>query len=217
MTLTVVALAASDASQTRSIIVAVLVLVWALRLGSFLFRRVRKDGGDGRFDTIKTDPKRFFMMWTVQALWVFLTVAAGLAAITTEDPKDFGIVGAVGVAVWVIGFVIEVVADQQKRAFRSDPANNGRYITTGLWAWSRHPNYFGEIMLWTGIAIIAIPVLEGWRWVMLISPVFVFLLITRVSGVPMLESRAKKRWGDDPDYRAYKSRTPSMLLRPPRR
>ena len=109
-----------------------------------------------------------------------------------------------------------MTADRQKSAFRADPANQGRFIDVGLWAWSRHPNYFGEIMLWTGIAVIALPVLSGWRWLMLISPVFVYVLLTRISGVPMLEARARKRWGDQEDFRAYTERTPVLMRRPPR-
>jgi steroid 5-alpha reductase family enzyme len=192
-----------------------MVVVWAVRLGSFLFRRVRKDGGDGRFDQIKLNPLRFFMTWTIQGLWVLFTAAAALAVITSEERVELGVVAFVGIAVWVLGFAVEVVADRQKSAFRADPANRGKFIATGLWAWSRHPNYFGEITLWLGIAIVALPLLEGWRWVMLISPVFVWALITRVSGVPMLERRADEKWGGDEDYEAYKASTPVLMLKPP--
>jgi steroid 5-alpha reductase family enzyme len=108
-----------------------------------------------------------------------------------------------------------VVADRQKSAFREDPANKGRFITSGLWAWSRHPNYFGEITLWAGIALIAIPVLSGWSWVVMISPIFVYVLITRVSGLPMLERRADERWGGEEEYEEYKRKTPVLMLRPP--
>ena len=123
---------------------------------------------------------------------------------------------AVGLAVWAIGFGIEVVADRQKREFRRQPGNRGRFITTGLWAWSRHPNYFGEITLWTGVALLAAPVLSGWQYLTLVSPLFVYLLLTRVSGIPLLEARAEERWGSDPAYRAYRDRTPPLFLRPPR-
>jgi steroid 5-alpha reductase family enzyme len=122
----------------------------------------------------------------------------------------------VGLAVWALGFVIEVVADRQKGAFRRQPGNRGRFITTGLWAWSRHPNYFGEITLWTGVALLALPVLSGWQYVTLVSPLFVYLLLTRVSGIPLLEARAEEKWGGDPDYRAYRDRTPPLVPRPPR-
>ena len=127
-----------------------------------------------------------------------------------------GQVGYLGIAIWVIGFGIEVVADQQKSAFKRDPANEGRFITSGLWSWSRHPNYFGEITLWIGMALLAVPILTGWRWVMLISPIFVIVLLTRISGIPLLEARGMKRWGDDPEYRAYVEQTSVLVPLPPR-
>jgi steroid 5-alpha reductase family enzyme len=216
LSVTGVAAALSDDLDARAVIVAAMVAVWALRLGSFLFRRVKRDGRDGRFDRIKVDPLRFFMTWTLQGLWVLLTVACALAIITGAERQSIGWIGIAGIVVWVIGFAIEAVADQQKSAFKRNPANDGRFITTGLWAWSRHPNYFGEITLWTGVAIMALPVLTGWRWVTLISPVFVVVLLTRVSGIPMLEARAKKRWGDDESFQAYTRSTPVLVPRPPR-
>ena len=216
VSVTAVALALSDGLDTRAVIVGAMVIVWAVRLGSFLFRRIRRDGRDGRFDRIKTDPLRFFMTWTLQGLWVLLTMAAALAIITGVGRRSIGWVAVVGIAVWVVGFAIEVIADRQKSAFKLDPANDGRFIATGLWAWSRHPNYFGEVVLWTGIVIIALPVLSGWRWVTLISPVFVTLLLTRVSGIPMLEARAEKRWGDEEAFQRYTRDTPVLIPRPPR-
>lgn len=216
ISVTLAALLASGSPDTRSLIVTTMVVVWAARLGTFLFRRIRSDGRDGRFDKIKTAPVRFFMTWTLQGLWVLLTAAAAWAIITTTEPREMDSFAFVGIAMWLAGFAIEVVADRQKSAFKKDPANEGRFISTGLWAWSRHPNYFGEITLWTGIAIMAIPVLSGWRWVALISPVFVAVLITRVSGVPMLESRADDRWGDEEDYQRYKESTPVLVPLPPR-
>ena len=217
LSVTVVALLLSDDLDARAVIVAAMVAVWALRLGSFLFRRVRRDGRDGRFDEIKIDPLRFFMTWTLQGLWVLLTIACALAIITSIERRSIGWLAVVGIAIWIAGFAIEVMADQQKSVFKRDPANEGKFISTGLWAWSRHPNYFGEIALWTGIAIMAIPLLSGWRWVVLISPVFVTLLLTRVSGIPMLEARAQKRWGDDEDFQAYTRNTSVLIPRPPRK
>ena len=205
---------ASDNLDTRALVVAGAVIVWAARLGSFLFRRVRRDGGDGRFDWIKTNFLRFLMTWTLQGLWVLLTLATALAVITAKDRADIDVFLIVGMSVWLAGFVIEVIADRQKSAFRANPANKGRFITSGLWAWSRHPNYLGEIVLWTGITFAAIPVLSGWRWLMLISPIFVFVLLTRISGIPMLEHRAEERWGADPEFRSYIDSTPALIPRP---
>ena len=194
LTVTIVAVLLSSPLDLRSTIVAGMVLFWSTRLASFLFMRISRAGKDSRFDNIKNRPARFFLAWTLQGLWVLLTAACALAVITGGNREPLGLIGYVGIAVWTIGILIEIVADQQKSAFRADPANKGKFITTGLWAWSRHPNYFGEIVLWTGMAIIAIPVLEGWQWATLISPVFVFFLLTKVSGVPMLEEAAYERW-----------------------
>lgn len=129
------------------------------------------------------------MTWTLQGLWVFLTLAAALGAITAARESSPGALALVGAGVWVAGFAIEVVADRQKQAFRRDPANRGRFVTTGVWAWSRHPNYLGEIALWVGVAPVAVVGLAGWRYVTLVFPVFVFVLLTRISGIPLLEGR----------------------------
>ena len=204
-------------ADPRALLLALLVAMWAARLGSFLFVRISGEGGvDRRFDALKPDFPRFLMTWTLQGLWVFLTLSCALAAITSREVVPLGALELLGGAVFGLGFAIEVVADGQKRSFRADPANRDRFITHGLWAWSRHPNYFGEITLWAGIALIALPALAGWQLVTLVSPVFVYVLLTRISGVPLLESRAKAKWGEDPAYREYRAQTPVLVPRPPR-
>ncbi len=215
LTLLLCALLFGGPVELRSLLIATLVAIWALRLGTFLFQRISRDGGDGRFDRLKTHPVRFLMAWTLQGLWVFLTLSCALAAMTSTTSRPLGALAFVGAGVWLAGFTLEVVADRQKSAFRADSANRGRFITSGVWAWSRHPNYFGEIVLWIGISLIALPVLAGWQLVTLISPVFVTVLLTRISGIPLLEARGKKKWGDDPAYRAYLERTPVLVPRPP--
>ena len=199
----------------RALLLALLVGVWALRLGSFLFRRIRREGADRRFDALKPDFARFLLAWTLQGLWVFLTVSCALAAMTAASAGPLDALAALGAAVWAAGFGIEVLADRQKAVFRADPANRDRFIATGLWAWSRHPNYCGEILLWLGVALISLPALSGWTLVTLVSPVFVYVLLTRISGIPLLETRSDAKWGDDPEYQEYKARTPVLWLRPP--
>ncbi len=214
--LILVALTLHGEPDPRALLLGGLVAIWAVRLGSFLFARILRDGSDRRFDVLKPSLPRFFMTWTLQGLWVLITLSCALAAMTSARPKPLDAFAVLGAVVWAVGFAIEVAADRQKRRFRADPANRERFIQSGIWAWSRHPNYFGEITLWIGIALIALPVLAGWQYVTLISPVFVYVLLTRISGIPLLEVRAKNEWGDEPEYRAYRDRTPVLFLRPPR-
>lgn len=203
----------SPSPDARSLALAAMVIIWAVRLGSFLFIRIHRSGTDDRFDDIKVNPLSFLRVWIMQGLWVSITAAAAWIAIATEpaDRVSFDVFAGVGIALWIIGMLFEVVADLQKNAFKADPANKGRFIRTGLWSRSRHPNYFGEILAWVGVAIVAAPVFDGWQWIGLLSPVFVILLLTRVSGIPLLEKKADKRWGGDADYEAYKTATPVLV------
>lgn len=201
------------AVDARAILLWALVVIWAIRLGTFLFRRIRRAAKDNRFDDIKPSFIRFLNAWTIQALWVTFTVGAALVAITTTNRRELDLFAFIGLLVWLLGFGIEVVADAQKSRFSAKPENQGRFIQTGLWARSRHPNYFGEIVLWIGVAVIAWPILRGWQWVTLISPLFVALLLTRISGVPLLEKRADEKWGGQADYETYKRTTPVLIPR----
>lgn len=213
MVVTILAALLGPVIDGRSILLAILVVVWAARLGTFLYRRIQKAGVDARFDDLKPSLARFLLTWTLQGLWVTFTLAAVLAAITTSVRKELGAFALVGALIWALGFAFEVISDDQKRRFKADPANKGRFIQSGLWSRSRHPNYFGEIVLWIGVAVIALPVLRGWQWITLLSPLFVALLLTRISGVPMLEAKADERWGGQEDYEAYKARTPVLIPR----
>lgn len=201
----------------RAALAGGLVAVWALRLGSFLFLRVRREGKDGRFDALKVSPPRFLIAWTLQGLWVYWTalpawvLLLGAGAGARGGLGSFGPVAWIGLALWALGFLVEVVADAQKAAFRGHPENRGRWIETGLWAWSRHPNYCGEITLWFGLTLFASESFRGGEWAAWISPVFVYLLLSRGSGVPLLEERAEARWGEDPGYQAYRERTPVLF------
>lgn len=213
LTVTGCALAFSPNPDGRSLLLAALVGLWALRLGTFLFRRIRKAGKDDRFDEIKPNFLRFLNAWTIQALWVTFTASAALIAISSSTRQALDFFALAGLLVWLAGFAIEIIADEQKSRFNADPANRGKFISSGLWARSRHPNYFGEITLWVGVLLVALPVLRGWGWVALISPLFVTLLLTRVSGIPLLEKKADAKWGGQAEYEAYKKNTPALLPR----
>jgi len=210
LSVTALAIILTPEPGLRGWLIAGCIAVWAVRLGSFLFRRISTDGADSRFDKIKPDPMRFLFTWTLQGLWVVVTAACGLAAITASDDSPMGWLGWTGFAVWLAGFVIEVTADNQKRRFR-ELHGSDRFINTGLWRLSRHPNYFGEIVLWLGVALMALPALFGWTLATLVSPLFVFVLLTRVSGVPLLERKGKKRWGEDTAYQEYCRATPVLV------
>merc|ERR1712007_170495 len=122
-----------------------------------------------------------------------------------------GIFDVIGFGTWSIGFLVEAAADAQKFAFRSDPTNKGKFITSGLWRYSRHPNYFGEILMWVGICVSCSNVFSGWRWLGWVSPAFNTFLLLSVSGVPMLEKAGEKSWGSDAEYVRYMRETSCIV------
>ena len=201
----------------RALIQSIFVLLWAVRLGSFLYGRIQKDSKDGRFDEIKINAPRFFAVWTIQALWVALTalpvfvVNSYAQSATTRDANEVRALDIVGYVVWAVGFAIEVVADRQKGVFAADSSNKGKYIEVGLWYYSRHPNYFGEMTLWLGQFIAALRTFEGSQFALAFCPLFVAFLLVKVSGVPALERRADEKWGGSVEYELYKSNT-SVLV-----
>ena len=199
-------------ANVANTVIVLLISLWALRLGSFLFMRIHKDGEDKRFRTIKPSATQFFMTWTLQGLWVSLCSMCALTAISSDSGVVVNALFYFGLGLFLLGFSTEIVADNQKSKFRSFPENRDKFITTGLWAKSRHPNYFGEIILWAGIAIMSFSSLEGWQYLTLISPIFTYILLVYVSGVRMLEARADKKWGHDENYKRYKSNTPILWL-----
>ena len=195
-----------------NIVIVLLISSWAIRLGTFLFLRIKKDGEDKRFRTIKPSASRFFMTWTLQGLWVSLCSMCALTAISSEGGIILNLFFYLGVAIFIFGFAIEIIADKQKSKFRSIEANKDSFITTGLWGKSRHPNYLGEILLWLGVAVISISSLSGWQYLTLISPIFTYLLLVYVSGVRMLEDMGDKKWGHNEEYIKYKSTTPRLFF-----
>jgi len=208
---TAITLLLTEILDIRSLLLAALIVIWVLRLGIFLFRRVHNVGKDGRFDNLKPSFIRYLNTWILQGLWVSFTAAAALAAISSKDKVDLEIVGVVGLIIWSAGFAIEIIADSQKKKFKANPKNINKFIDEGLWARSRHPNYFGEILLWFGVSVIAFPVLQGAQLFTLISPIFVYILLTKGSGIPILERRADKKWGGIPEYEEYKNSTPILV------
>lgn len=195
----------------RQFIQSHMIVAWAARLGLFLFIRVIKDGKDSRFDDAKRQPLKFCAFWNLQGVWVIVTLLPTLLLNDSSRNPRLGVRDYVGWALWAIGMFFEVTADLQKTMFRNKPENKGKFIRSGLWAISRHPNYFGEILLWFGLYISASSVFRGWEFASVLSPIFIYLLITKVSGIPLLEKSADKKWGNLAEYQKYKRGT-SILV-----
>ena len=193
----------------RANILFYIILIWTLRLGFFLFYRILKAGEDQRFSKLKKNTFSFMVPWTLSAMWVFITSSPALIAIMSKENINVDIFLISGLCLWILGFIIENIADYQKIKF--NVVNKGKFINIGLWSISRHPNYFGEIVLWLGVSIIAFPVLSGLQYVTLISPIFIYLLLTKVSGINLLEEKSDIKWAKDEKYQNYKDTTPVLV------
>ena len=196
-----------------SIVAFVMVSLWAVRIGVFLVRRIRKVGKDSRFDEMRGSLLKFGKFWLGQAItsWVVMIPAA----LAINNGGSWQMVNWLGISMWAIGLKTETLADWQKNKFRNNPNNKNRWIETGLWKYSRHPNYFGEMLVWSGLYIFALPSLNGMAKIAAaISPLFIIGIIMFVTGVPILEKTADEKWGDDPKYQSYKKRTSVLVPLP---
>ena len=203
-------------SGLAALLPAVLTMLWALRLGGYLFTRIHRIKVDHRFDDKRGDPLKFASFWILQAIAVaviILPVAASVASPAT--PRSFGAFEIVGIVLWIAGFVIEAVADAQKSAFKY--AGKPSFIRSGLWRYSRHPNYFGEALLWWALFVYVVPALSGLLFLSVLGPVFITLLLLYVSGIPLLEKSADEKYGSDPAYVEYKRSTSIFIPLPPKR
>jgi len=198
----------------QNLIVTVLISIWAIRLGSFLFSRIHKDGEDKRFRSIKTSPSQFFMTWTLQGMWVSICSMCAITGISSSEGLVLNPLFYLGFILFVIGFSIEVIADHQKTVFRAIKENKDKFISTGLWSKSQHPNYFGEILLWSSIAIMSFSSLSGTQYLTMISPIFTYVLLVYISGVRMLDDMGNKKWGHLEEYKQYKQNTPVLFIKP---
>ena len=198
----------------QNLLVTVLISIWAIRLGTFLFSRIHKDGEDKRFRSIKTSPSQFFMTWTLQGMWVSICSMCAITGISSSEGLVLNPLFYLGFILFVIGFSIEVIADHQKTVFRAIKENKDKFISTGLWSKSQHPNYFGEILLWSSIAIMSFSSLSGTQYLTMISPIFTYVLLVYISGVRMLDDMGNKKWGHLEEYKQYKENTPVLFIKP---
>ena len=195
-----------------NLILGLFIIIWALRLGIFLYTRIQSTGEDKRFQLIKKSPTQFFMTWTLQGMWVSVCSTCALTAIANGVVLNFFFL--VGFLVFILGFFMEIIADRQKNSFRKKSMFKNDFIQSGLWAYSRHPNYLGEIILWTGIAICSFSSLAGLQLITLISPIFTYVLLVYISGIPLLEEKGKEKWGHLSHYQKYLDKTPRLFFNP---
>ena len=192
-----------------SLVLSTFIIIWSLRLGTFLFLRIKKAGKDRRFNEIKKSFSWFFMTFSVSGMWVTICSICALTGIA--NGIIFSSTTIIGIIIFIIGFTIEIIADSQKTKFRANDDNKDKFISSGLWKYSRHPNYLGEIILWLGISLISFSSLEGLQYITLISPIFTYLLLVNVSGINFLEKSGKKKWGHLDSYKKYLKETPRLF------
>jgi len=198
-------------SGLGEVIISLAIIIWSVRLGTFLFLRIKKAGEDKRFREYKKSWSKFLVAWTTSGMWVTICSACAMTAIASENIIELNTIFFIGLFMFVFGFSIEIIADYQKTKFRSVASNKDKYISSGLWSKSRHPNYVGEIILWLGISVMSFSNLEGLQYITLISPFFTYWLLVYISGVSILEKSGQEKWGHLKDYQDYIKKTPKLL------
>lgn len=203
----------SGAEGLAPLVLTAMIVAWGVRLASYLVYRIWKTGRDERFDGIREDVFRFFKFWLFQGLAVWAILVPVILWLSMPGPWTTWM--ALGASVWLVGLVLETVADQQKFVFKQTAAGRGRWTDTGLWRHSRHPNYFGELLCWWGVFLFVGPSLGVWSLLAVVGPLAITGILLFATGIPTLEASAQKKWGQNPEYLAYRART-RMLLPWPR-
>ena len=192
-------------------LISFLIGLWALRLSVYLVIRIRKINRDKRFDNIRDNFLKFGRFWLLQGISAWVIMIPAIFALSLPD-RPFSLLTYLGLAIWIIGFYFEAVGDYQKYIFINNPKNKGKWIGSGLWALTRHPNYFGEISMWIGLYIISFPLLTTFQTVIaLVSPLWITILLVFLTGIPILEKGSDKKWGRQKDYKEYKKHTPILI------
>jgi len=204
----------SDAEGAAPFVLAGMAIAWGVRLSGYLLYRIVHMGRDARFDGIRERFWSFFRFWLFQGLAVWVILLPVTLWFSRPGPWTFWM--GTGAAIWLMGLVIEAVADQQKFAFKRTPQGRSRWTDTGLWRYSRHPNYFGELLCWWGVFLFAAPDLGGWIALAVVGPIAITGILLFATGIPTLDASARRKWGDDPEYQAYRRRTRTLVPWPKR-
>ena len=214
--LVVYLLMSNDSAGVVQSVISIMIILWGLRLIIYLFQRILMIGKDKRFDGIRENFWKFFQFWLFQAIAVWVISLPSSIIISKNILPEYSVLLYVGATIWMLGIITEGFADSQKFNFKNDPKNKDKWIETGIWKYSRHPNYFGEILCWWGIYFISLPYLTGFEHVAIIGPLFITFLLLFVSGIPPLEKKYNEKYKNDPSYQNYKNRT-SLLLPLPKK
>ncbi len=191
-----------------NLILTIMVIIWALRLGIFLFIRIKKMKKDKKFDNMRNSFGKFLGFWLLQGLTVWIILIPTLLFINNQNKYIY----LAGIVIWLLGLIIETIADIQKFKFKQDKKNKEKFINIGIWKYSRHPNYFGEILCWAGIYVCVFLSFNTLNQLLtLVSPLFIIVLLLFVTGLPPLEKYADKKWGKTKEYQKYKKQT-SILI-----
>lgn len=196
-------------------ITSLMVIIWGIRLIAYLFQRILKIGKDRRFDGVRENFFKFLRFWVFQALAVWIILFPAGIIISKTAFLRTSVFFYLGFLIWAVGLIIESISDQQKYNFKNDPSNKDKWIGSGLWKYSRHPNYFGEMLCWWGIYIISLPHLEGFEHIVIIGPLFISSLLLFVSGIPLLEKKYNEKYKNNIEYQNYRRRTSLLLPLPP--
>ncbi|HUV42868.1 MAG TPA: DUF1295 domain-containing protein [Patescibacteria group bacterium] len=196
------------------ILLTVMVIFWGIRLISYLLIRILKIKKDSRFDNIREKPLQFLKFWLFQGLVVWAIMLPSIYLLSITEHKTINFIMILGVAIWALGLIIETISDWQKFSFKNKPKNKNLWIQTGLWKYSRHPNYFGEMLCWWGIFIFVLPFIRGMSWLTIIGPFFITFILLFVSGIPPLEKRYDKKFADNKKYQNYKKKTSILIPLP---
>ena len=191
-----------------------LILIWAIRLGSFLLVRISRMGHDKRFDEIRTNFRRFMRFFILQgvAAWIIMLPAMiYVFAFVPGSTSSLSSLEIAGIVIASAGFLIEALADYQKSNFKKKESSKGVPFTGGLYSIVQYPNYSGEILFWAGVFITTCNMLSGFQWLSIISPIFISSLLIFVSGIPFLEKGRKKTYGHLKEYQEYRKQKKKLF------
>jgi steroid 5-alpha reductase family enzyme len=216
LTIAAAVLVRSGVFDPGRLIVAFCVFTWSIRLALYLFSRILRTKVDHRFDGIRESFPRFARFWILQAMTAWLVSLPVILYLGGRIPRTVDLPLVLGGVLALIALVFESVADAQKSAFHNRPEPKDTFIKTGLWKFSRHPNYFGETMFWWGLFLAVPPAFSGLQYLAVLGPVFITVLLLFVSGIPLLEKSADAKYGKNPEYQSYKAATSIFIPVPPR-